>query len=147
MASQRYREVRQTPRIRAMTVGDSPRCINSTARRRRRSSSSAVPMGLIPLVRLEPPKCSFGHTGVSNHAHDREMSRSTIWRTLDDADLKPHRSVYWLNSHDPEFDAKAQAICKLYLDAPRLYQQGQLVVCCDEKTGMQVLERKFPTQP
>jgi len=84
---------------------------------------------------------------IINNVHDREMSRSTIWRTLDDADLKPHRSVYWLNSHDPGFDAKAQAICKLYLDAPRLYQQGQLVVCCDEKTGMQVLERKFPTQP
>src|SRR5437870_13101818 len=35
------------------------------------------------------------------------MSRSSIWRLLDDADLKPHRSVYWLNSHDPDFEAKA----------------------------------------
>ena len=25
-----------------------------------------------------------------------------------DADLKPHQSVYWLNSHDPDFDAKAR---------------------------------------
>ena len=39
------------------------------------------------------------------------LSRSTIWRILDDADLKPHRSVYWLNSHDPAFEAKAHAIC------------------------------------
>jgi hypothetical protein len=75
------------------------------------------------------------------------MSRSTIWRILDQADLKPHKSVYWLNSHDPDFDAKAQAICRLYLDAPRLYQQGRLVICCDEKTGMQILQRKYPTQP
>ena len=67
------------------------------------------------------------------------MSRSTIWRILDEADLKPHRSVYWLNSHDPDFDAKAQDICQLYVDAPRLYQQGRLVICCDEKTGMQIL--------
>jgi hypothetical protein len=29
------------------------------------------------------------------------MSRSSIWRILEEADLKPHRSVYWLNSHDP----------------------------------------------
>ena len=81
-----------------------------------------------------------------NEAHHRAMSRATIWRILDEADLKPHKSVYWLNSHDPDFDAKAQAICRLYLDAPRLYQQGRLVFCCDEKTGMQILQRKHPTQ-
>ncbi len=51
------------------------------------------------------------------------------------------------NSHDPDFDEKARAICKLYVDAPRLYQQGRLVICCDEKTGMQILERKHPTKP
>ena len=32
------------------------------------------------------------------------LSRSSIWRILEEADLKPHRSVYWLNSHDPDFD-------------------------------------------
>ena len=46
-----------------------------------------------------------------------------------------------------DFDAKAQAICRLYLDAPRLYQQGRLLICCDEKTGMQILQRKYPTIP
>jgi DDE superfamily endonuclease len=84
---------------------------------------------------------------ILNDAHHQAMSRATIWRILDDADLKPHKSVYWLNSHDPDFDAKAQAICRLYVDAPRLYQQGRLVICCDEKTGMQILQRKYPTQP
>ena len=75
------------------------------------------------------------------------MSRATIWRILDAADLKPHRSVYWLNSHDPDFARKAKAICQLYVDAPRLYRQGRLVVCSDEKTGMQILQRKHPTRP
>jgi DDE superfamily endonuclease len=84
---------------------------------------------------------------IVNETHHQAMSRSTIWRILDEADLKPHKSIYWLNSHDPDFDAKAKAICRLYLDAPRLYQQGRLVICCDEKTGMQILQRKFPTQP
>ena len=73
---------------------------------------------------------------VNRAAHDLAMSRSTIWRTLDRADLKPHRCVYWLNSHDPDFDAKARAICKLYLEAPAMYRQGRLLICCDEKTGM-----------
>jgi transposase len=75
------------------------------------------------------------------------MSRSSIWRILEEADLKPHRSVYWLNSHDPDFEAKAHDICSLYLNAPRFFEQGRLVICCDEKTGMQMLERKHPTQP
>ena len=73
------------------------------------------------------------------------MSRSTIWRMLDDADLKPHRSVYWLNSHDPAFALKARAICDLYVNALRFYQQGRLVICIDEKSGMQILQRKYPT--
>ena len=75
------------------------------------------------------------------------MSRSSIWRLLDEADLKPHRSVYWLNSHDPDFDAKAQAICTLYLNALRFFAHDRLVICTDEKTGMQILQRKYPTQP
>ena len=75
------------------------------------------------------------------------MSRSSIWRLLEDADLKPHRSVYWLNSHDPDFEAKAQALCSFYLNARRFFEQGRVVICSDEKTGRQILERKSPTQP
>jgi hypothetical protein len=75
------------------------------------------------------------------------MRRSTIQRILHHADLKPHRSVYWLNSHDPDFDAQAAAIGQLYVRSPVLSRQGELVTCTDEKTGMQILQRKSPTQP
>ena len=75
------------------------------------------------------------------------LSRSSVQRILHDADLKPHQSAYWLNSHDEDFDAKAQTICHLYATALAAYQHGRLVICCDEKTGMQVLERKAPTKP
>ena len=75
------------------------------------------------------------------------MSRSSIWRMLDEADLQPHRSVYWLNSHDPDFEAKAHDLCSLYLNAHRFFEQGRVVICTDEKTGMQILQRKYPTQP
>ena len=84
---------------------------------------------------------------ILNEAHAQTISRATVWRILDPADLKPHKSVYWLNSHDPDFQAKAKAVCRLYLDAPSFYQQGRLVLCCDEKTGMQVLDRTAPTRP
>jgi transposase len=84
---------------------------------------------------------------ILKDAHFRDMSRSAIQRLLADGDLKPHKSRYWLHSNDPDFEAKALDICRLYLDAPRLYQQGELVLCVDEKTGMQALERARPSQP
>jgi len=84
---------------------------------------------------------------ILQDAHYRDMSRSTIQRILAEADLKPHKCRSWLHSDDAAFEEKALAICKLYLDAPRLYQQGELVLCCDEKTSIQALERKYPTKP
>jgi hypothetical protein len=77
----------------------------------------------------------------------RMMSRSSLWRILKEADLKPHRSVYWLNSHDPDFEAKAHDICQLYSHALRFSHQGRLVICADAKTGMQILQCLSPTQP
>ena len=84
---------------------------------------------------------------LQQHHGPRTMSRSSLWRILAEADLKPHRSVYWLNSHDPDFATKAHDICQLYVNALRFYQQGRLVICADEKTGMQILQRAYPTQP
>jgi transposase len=79
--------------------------------------------------------------------HYQDMSRSTIQRVLAAADLQPHRSRYWLKSHDPDFEAKALDICCLYLRALSLYHQGELVISVDEKTSIQALERLHPTLP
>jgi hypothetical protein len=83
---------------------------------------------------------------IVNEAHVLAISRATIQRILQEVDLKPHRSVYWLNSHDPDFSVKAHEVCQLYLQAPELYRQGRVVLSCDEKTGMQILDRLHPTQ-
>ena len=74
------------------------------------------------------------------------MSVPTIWRILEAADLKPHLSEYWLNSHDPDFDVKSLKILQLYLRAMSLSQQGEIIISTDEKTSMQILERKHPTK-
>jgi putative transposase len=75
------------------------------------------------------------------------MSRSTIQRILTEADIKPHRSIYWLQSHAADFQERAQEICRLYLDAERLYQLGELVLSVDEKTGLLIRRRKYPSKP
>jgi DDE superfamily endonuclease len=82
-----------------------------------------------------------------NEYAEQAASRSTVWRILEAADLKPHKSVYWLNSHAPDFAAIAQEVCRLYVRAPALHRQGHLLLCTDEKSGMQVLQRLHPTRP
>ena len=85
--------------------------------------------------------------GRRDQARARARSRSTLWRVLDAAELTPHRCVSWLHSHDPEFDAQARDICPLSMHALRFFQQGRLVIWVDEKTGLQILQRKYPTPP
>lgn len=84
---------------------------------------------------------------ILNDAHYRDMSRSTVQRILAQAELKPHKVRSWMHSDDPEFEKLALEICGLYLKAPVLYRQGGLVLCTDEKTGMQALQRAHPGKP
>lgn len=86
-------------------------------------------------------------TALLEALNTERLSRSSIWRILQDVDLKPHKSEYWLNSHDDDFETKADTICQLYVHALESFEQGRLVICCDEKSGMQVLDRKAPTKP
>jgi transposase len=74
------------------------------------------------------------------------ISRVTVWRLLDQAAIKPHRWHYWLNSPDPDFEAKMLNIVDLYLHAQELFNRGEIVVSVDEKTSMQALERRYPHQ-
>jgi transposase len=69
---------------------------------------------------------------------------------LEEADLQPHRSRYWLTPppDDPEaFEAKVREVCATYEQAASAHAQGIHVVSCDEKTGIQALERLHPTLP
>ena len=79
------------------------------------------------------------------------ISPRHVGRILDEADLKPHLSRYWLNNErdqDPQtFDADVKQVCGLYAAAPSLHQQGTHLVSLDEKTGIQALERQHPTRP
>lgn len=71
-----------------------------------------------------------------------QISRTTVLRVLTNAELRPHRMQGWMHSQDPEFRAKATHICSLYLNPPA----GGVVLCIDEKTGMQALKRKHATK-
>lgn len=70
-----------------------------------------------------------------------EMSRSSVHRTLTEVKLKPHRINMWLHSTDPEFKEKVNDVVALYNEPP----PEAVVLCVDEKTGMQATERKYET--
>lgn len=73
------------------------------------------------------------------------ISPATIWRLLDQAAIKPHRWHYWLNSTDPQFQSKMHELVGLYLNALEMYRRGEILLCVDEKTSIQALQRKHPT--
>ena len=85
----------------------------------------------------------------STHWSTREMAKrcgfsrqtvSRIWRTFG---LQPHRSENFTISNDPYFVDKVRDVVGLYLDPPA----NALVLCVDEKTQVQALERSQPVLP
>lgn len=79
------------------------------------------------------------------------ISPRHVGRILNDEDIKPHLSRYWLNNERNQgpvtFDAEVKTICDHYAAVPTLHQQGVHLISLDEKTGIQALERKHPTRP
>jgi transposase len=69
-----------------------------------------------------------------------EASVRRIWRAHG---LKPHRVETFKISHDPRFAEKLEAIVGLYLNPP----EHALVLCCDEKSQIQALDRTQPGLP
>jgi len=72
--------------------------------------------------------------GVSRHAVH------TIWKRND---LKPHLTRTFKLSTDPLFEQKFWDVIGLYLNPP----EKALVLCCDEKSQCQALERTQPCLP
>lgn len=75
------------------------------------------------------------------------LSRSSVARFLDEAELSPHRVAYWMRSQDPEFEEKATSVLWYYERARTLAREGILVMCLDEKPGIQALGRVHPDIP
>ena len=71
------------------------------------------------------------------------MRPATVQRILTALILKPHRVRYFLTRTDPLFEEKMAEIIDLYLHPPRQCR----VLCLDEKTHLQALERLHPTLP
>nr|WP_062339335.1 IS630 family transposase [Herbidospora sakaeratensis] len=65
---------------------------------------------------------------------------SRIWRAFG---LQPHRREAWKLSKDPQFIDKVRDVVGLYLDPP----ERAVVLCVDEKSQIQALDRTAPVLP
>src|SRR5580704_8502737 len=71
------------------------------------------------------------------------LPASTVHAMLVSAKLRPHQMRTFTFSPDPDFEAKLLDIVGLYLNRP----ENALVLCVDEKTGIQALNRTQPGLP
>ena len=87
---------------------------------------------------------AWTHASIAAHLASTGISASQAGRILAGLELAPHRVRGWLNRRDDDqFWAQAAAVCEVYLRPP----PGTVVICIDEKTGIQAKYRKYPERP
>src|SRR6266404_2523058 len=85
----------------------------------------------------------YSRWSVRTLATDLGLPPSTVHQMLVASGLQPHRIRTFTFSPDPDFEAKLLDIVGLYLNPP----DHALVLCVDEKTGIQALDRTQPLLP
>lgn len=99
----------------------------------------------------------FVSEGAQAAGFDRlaNAGKSTVWRILNENDIKPHKIRYYLEKRDPEFDRKMQEVLMVYRDVS-IYSEGAVhdarpnaiyTVSVDEKPGVQAIGLTAPDLP
>jgi transposase len=83
------------------------------------------------------------HWSVRMLASHMGLSRTLVHRVWQRHDVQPHRVEKFKLSNDPQFEDKVRDIAGLYLDPP----DRALVLCVDEKSQIQALDRTAPILP
>jgi transposase len=83
------------------------------------------------------------HWSVRTLAKATGVGRDTVHQILRQANLKPHRVGTFSLSTDPDFTPKVVDVVGLYMHPP----ENAVVLCVDEKTQVQALDRTQPLLP
>ena len=95
------------------------------------------------------------HAEEAGHPRLAQAGKSTVWRILNERQIKPHKISYYLERRDPDFDRKMQEVLMVYQDVA-LYREGAVhdarpnpiyTVSVDEKPGVQALGLTAPDLP
>jgi len=96
-----------------------------------------------PRATLETAPLDATHWSTRSMAAHLGMSQSTVSRVWRAFGLAPHKQDSWKLSADPLFVAKVRDVVGLYLNPP----EQAVVLCVDEKTQIQALNRTQPVFP
>jgi len=89
----------------------------------------------------KPPNAT--HWSVRSMAKEAGISHTSVQRIWAEAGLKPHLVRRFKISNDPQFEEKVTDVVGLYLNPP----DRALVLCIDEKSQIQALDRTQPGLP
>lgn len=92
---------------------------------------------------LEKRPDNATHWSIRSFAAVTPLSKSTVHRYFTLFGIQPHRTRHFKLSTDPFFVEKVRDIVGLYLNPP----DNALVLCVDEKSQIQALERSQPVLP
>ena len=92
-------------------------------------------------LQTKPPGAT--HWSTRTMARAQGVSKNTIQRTWQDHGLKPHLTKSFKRSRDPKFWEKLTDVVGVYLTPP----QNAVVLCVDEKSQIQALDRTQPGLP
>jgi transposase len=107
----------------------------------RKISDEDVERVIVKTLEESPPGATHWSTRSMAQATGlNQTAISRIWRAFG---LKPHRSEHFKLSPDPQFVDKVRDIVGLYLNPP----EAAVVLCVDEKSQIQALERSAPILP
>jgi transposase len=101
---------------------------------------AGVRTALTEVVRPPKGRARWSCRSMARHSG---LSPSTVQRLWAANDLKPHRRRTFKLSRDLQFEVKFWDIIGLYLEPP----VRAVVLCCDEKSQCQALERTQPGLP
>lgn len=92
---------------------------------------------------LESTPTDATHWSTRSLAAHLGVTQDAVWRTWQAFGLQPHRQEKFKLSADPQFVEKVYDICGLYLNPP----ERAVVLCVDEKSQIQALDRTRPILP
>lgn len=110
--------------------------LNDKSGRGRKPSITEKKIERVVTDATRPPK-NRKRWSVRSMGRHAGVSHSTVQRIWSKNGLKPHVVKKFKLSNDPEFEKKFWDVIGLYLDPPA----KALVLCCDEKSQCQALER------
>jgi transposase len=92
---------------------------------------------------LESTPKDATHWSTRSMAAEVGLTQSAVHRIWRAFGLQPHRQESWKLSKDPQFVAKVRDVVGLYLNPP----ERAVVLCVDEKSQIQALDRTAPILP